>query len=274
MNATQTPGYLFLCPNKDFRAGPTSLRWPDCPAYWSLDPLGVDRLSMEEATRLGFPALQPSTKIHGVSWDAGVYAGLRQFHQAKGFDPNSQNIALRLDQPLFRLSGDSNPAFTHVGELSKDDDNWFDDDTDKEHTSEDSEAEKSSSNADDANAADERCSVGRNISPAGVGADDKIPGDSDLEENGGIEAGGHPEDAPRDGKPEVYKPSCLRSVHMSHCEDPTPHSVDLEANMEPQIHNDRVSGREFIRRIIGGLRQSLVMETANIDSYTISPFLV
>ncbi|KAJ7721812.1 hypothetical protein B0H16DRAFT_1473704 [Mycena metata] len=83
------PGYLFLCPTTDFQTGSTSFRWPDCPAYWSLDPSGVDRLSTEEATQLGFPAFKLTTKFEGSSWDTSVYAGLRQFHQAKGFDPDS-----------------------------------------------------------------------------------------------------------------------------------------------------------------------------------------
>ncbi|KAJ7742646.1 hypothetical protein B0H16DRAFT_1257439, partial [Mycena metata] len=85
------PGYLFLCPQKNFRIGPTSFRWPKCPAYWSLDPSGVDRLSTEEAVRLRFPPFQLGTSTCGRSWDASVYASLRKFHQAKGFNPESQD---------------------------------------------------------------------------------------------------------------------------------------------------------------------------------------
>ncbi|KAJ7732281.1 hypothetical protein B0H16DRAFT_1427137, partial [Mycena metata] len=100
-------GYLFLCPTINFQTGPSSFRWPDCPAYWSLDPSGGNRLSAEEATQLGFPSLQLNTQVHGYSWDASVYAGLRQFHQAKGFNPDSQDIARHLGYPLFQLSGDT-----------------------------------------------------------------------------------------------------------------------------------------------------------------------
>ncbi|KAJ7024199.1 hypothetical protein C8F04DRAFT_922513, partial [Mycena alexandri] len=85
------PGYLFLCPTTDFQTGSSSFKWPDCPAYWSLDPSGLDHLSTEEAARLGFPSFQLTTEIEGASWDTSVYAGLRQFHQAKGFDPDSQD---------------------------------------------------------------------------------------------------------------------------------------------------------------------------------------
>ncbi|KAJ7036907.1 hypothetical protein C8F04DRAFT_999528, partial [Mycena alexandri] len=81
------PGYLFLCPKEDFQTSPSSVSWPNCPAYWSLDPEGVEILSTEEAARLGFPSFQLATEVEGSSWDPSVYAGLRKFHEAKGFDP-------------------------------------------------------------------------------------------------------------------------------------------------------------------------------------------
>ncbi|KAF7328500.1 hypothetical protein MVEN_02537000 [Mycena venus] len=40
-------GFLFLCPVTDFRMAQSLFRWPDCPAYWSLDPMGAERLSTE-----------------------------------------------------------------------------------------------------------------------------------------------------------------------------------------------------------------------------------
>jgi hypothetical protein len=107
------PGYLFLCPEKDFQTGPSSFRWPECPAYWSLDPSGVEHLSMEDATALGFPSISFSTEIGGRSWDRSVYAGLCQFHQAKGFDPDSQDVARHLGEPLYQLVGEIDPLFAH-----------------------------------------------------------------------------------------------------------------------------------------------------------------
>ncbi|KAJ7775408.1 hypothetical protein B0H16DRAFT_1249647, partial [Mycena metata] len=80
-------GFLFLCPKEDFRTGRTSFRWPNRAAYWSLDSEGLEGLSMEEAEQLGFPPFQLITEVVGKSWDASVYAGLRKFHRAKGFDP-------------------------------------------------------------------------------------------------------------------------------------------------------------------------------------------
>ncbi|KAF7344224.1 hypothetical protein MVEN_01713200 [Mycena venus] len=107
-------GYLFLCPIKNFQTGPSSFRWPDFPAFWSLDPAGHENLSAEEATRLGFPSLRLETKLHGDSWPASVYAGLRQFHQGKGFDPNSQDVARHLGDPLYQTSAEVDPPSAHI----------------------------------------------------------------------------------------------------------------------------------------------------------------
>ncbi|KAJ7168860.1 hypothetical protein C8R46DRAFT_1092683 [Mycena filopes] len=96
-------GYLFLCPVNDFRTGPCSFRAPDLPAYWSLGPSGVNRLSPEDANRLGFPSLQLATTVQGKSWDRQTYAELGRFHRAKGFDPTSQDVARYLGDPLYYL---------------------------------------------------------------------------------------------------------------------------------------------------------------------------
>ncbi|KAJ7826039.1 hypothetical protein B0H13DRAFT_2680789 [Mycena leptocephala] len=95
---------------------PSDLLLPDCLAYWSLDPSGVARLSPEEASELGFPSIRPYTTIYGSRWDANVYAGLRQFHQIKGFDPDSQDVAEHLGYPLYQLSRAMDPLFAHVDE--------------------------------------------------------------------------------------------------------------------------------------------------------------
>ncbi|KAJ7794841.1 hypothetical protein B0H14DRAFT_2468587, partial [Mycena olivaceomarginata] len=97
-------GYLFLCPPEQFHIGASvSSKWPECPAYWSLHPSGVERLSWEDAASLGFPRIGFLEYARGWSWDARVYEGLRQFHQAKGFDPDSQELALHLGEPLYEL---------------------------------------------------------------------------------------------------------------------------------------------------------------------------
>ncbi|KAJ7168984.1 hypothetical protein C8R46DRAFT_243372 [Mycena filopes] len=114
-STTPPPGYLFVCPIEAFKIGPSTFKWPDCPAYWSLDPSGIDRLSTEEATQLRFPSMELRTTIKGRSWDSSVYAGLGQFHEAKGFDPDSQDLARHLGHPLYRVSGAMDLPFAHGG---------------------------------------------------------------------------------------------------------------------------------------------------------------
>ncbi|KAF7374159.1 hypothetical protein MSAN_00297600 [Mycena sanguinolenta] len=114
------PGFLFLCPPEDFQVE-QSFRWPDCAAYWSCDPSGAERLTLEDAIKLGFPSLQPSTKLWGKSWDASVYDRLRHFHQAKGFNPDSTHVAWYLGQDLFKLSFDRpGISFAHIDDEDSD----------------------------------------------------------------------------------------------------------------------------------------------------------
>ncbi|KAJ6490941.1 hypothetical protein C8R45DRAFT_901311 [Mycena sanguinolenta] len=107
-------GFLFLCPLENFQVTPSSFRWPDCPAYWSLDPSGVKRLSTEEAARLGFPSLELSTRIIGLSWDSSVYAGLRQYLQARAFDPDTPAFDRRNNGQLVRFSNRTQPNGTSI----------------------------------------------------------------------------------------------------------------------------------------------------------------
>ncbi|KAJ6450162.1 hypothetical protein C8R45DRAFT_1043829 [Mycena sanguinolenta] len=117
--------YLFLCPPKDFKLDvPWSVRWPECPAYWSLDPSGAERLTPQDAADLGFPSLLPSSILAGRSWDARVYAGLRQFHQAKGFDPDTDDLVRHLDKGFFQLFNATNIS-AHI-----DDESYHDDEDD------------------------------------------------------------------------------------------------------------------------------------------------
>ncbi|KAF7330676.1 hypothetical protein MSAN_02453000 [Mycena sanguinolenta] len=107
-------GFLFLCPEEDFQTGPASFCFPASSAYWSLDPSGVDRLSPEEATRLGFPSFELSISAAGVYWDSSVYEGLRQFHEANGFDPYSQDVARHLGEPLYQVCPQADAPFAYI----------------------------------------------------------------------------------------------------------------------------------------------------------------
>ncbi|KAF7337294.1 hypothetical protein MSAN_02282000 [Mycena sanguinolenta] len=103
-------GYLFVCPPRDFHTNTEPhanlYQWPACPAYWSLDPSGADRLSMEDAKNLGFPAIHIETLVFGQFWGRSVYEGLRRFHEGKGFDPDSREVARQLGYPLLEVSSE------------------------------------------------------------------------------------------------------------------------------------------------------------------------
>ncbi|KAF7353215.1 Kinase-like protein [Mycena sanguinolenta] len=117
-------GYLFICPPEDFRTGiephVNLYQWPACPAYWSLDPSGAARLSTEDTKNLGFPAIHIETRMYGYSRDRSVYEGLRRFHQGKGFDPESRDVARQLGYPLFEMLGDRIPFLAHKAYWSLD----------------------------------------------------------------------------------------------------------------------------------------------------------
>ncbi|KAJ7193614.1 hypothetical protein GGX14DRAFT_378813, partial [Mycena pura] len=108
------PGYLFLCPLAELQAeDPTCFRVPDRPAYWSLDQSGIDRLSVEAAENLGFPVIKLKVVVFGKSWDASVYGGIRQFHQHKGFDTYSQQVALEMGYSPVQVPCDWDTVLAH-----------------------------------------------------------------------------------------------------------------------------------------------------------------
>ena len=83
------------------------------PALHILDPSGIDRLSQDEATQLGFPSFKLTTEADRWYWDSHTYEGLRQFHQAKGFDPYSQDVARHVGHPLWQLSSQRDAPFAY-----------------------------------------------------------------------------------------------------------------------------------------------------------------
>ncbi|KAJ6532617.1 hypothetical protein B0H19DRAFT_1039732 [Mycena capillaripes] len=117
------PGYFFLCPLAEIQTElPGHFRISACPAYWSRDPSGAERLSAEEARNEGFPDIEFCMWGWGRTWDDGVYTGVRQFHQARGFDPYSQEVAIELGYPLYQVSCEQEDLFAHLQEGDMDDD--------------------------------------------------------------------------------------------------------------------------------------------------------
>lgn len=117
-------GYLFLCPLEDILTKDGKhFRYPECAAYWSFDESGGQRLRDDEAECQGFPSfngfpnLNLSIRVKGKRWNDFVYYGIRQFHRAKGFDPESQDVAQPLGCPSVQLSSASKAIIAHGGSL-------------------------------------------------------------------------------------------------------------------------------------------------------------
>ncbi|KAK6981632.1 hypothetical protein R3P38DRAFT_416938 [Favolaschia claudopus] len=114
-NRSRTPlnGFLFHWQGPEEElvtdAHPFKCPQPECCSYWSLCPSGVPPLSQEEATKLGFPTIRLVIGIRVKSWDEYVYVDLHDFHKASGFDPESQDIAVKLGEPLYELFSDQEP---------------------------------------------------------------------------------------------------------------------------------------------------------------------
>ncbi|KAK6996461.1 hypothetical protein R3P38DRAFT_1962222 [Favolaschia claudopus] len=109
-------GYLLLCPTRDLKLGSNSFQWSECPAYWSLDPCGMEQLTPDGARELGFPTIVTETQAHFLSWDGIVYRGLCEFHRGKGFDSESLDVAIHLNAPLYELFSDEPPIVVEDNE--------------------------------------------------------------------------------------------------------------------------------------------------------------
>ncbi|KAJ7732287.1 hypothetical protein B0H16DRAFT_1770376 [Mycena metata] len=204
-------------------------------SYWSLDPSGVDRLSTEEAAQLGFPSFQLTTEVKGCYWDTSVYGSLRKFHQGKGFNPDSQDVARHLGQRLYKLSREVDSPFAHVEEDSEDEEDGFDDGTNEGETDEEWEDAQSS---------------------VEVEQDGDESTDCDANEDEGLLN---------------FSTEQREQNTAEACQEPA-HSVDQDPN--PAESRVLTTGIGFVHRIIGGLQRGLVIETEDLDTNPISPFLI
>ncbi|KAJ7475309.1 hypothetical protein B0H11DRAFT_1918002 [Mycena galericulata] len=67
---------------------------------------------------LGYPSIDLETKVWTGRWDDSVYAGLRKFHEGKGFDAGSHEVALHLGHHLYQLCPEMEVSFAHLDEIS------------------------------------------------------------------------------------------------------------------------------------------------------------
>ncbi|KAF8139249.1 hypothetical protein K438DRAFT_1996177 [Mycena galopus ATCC 62051] len=68
--------------------------------YWAFNPDGLDRLTHAVAEDIGLPTPRFSFHCTGKEWNARIDDQIREFHAAKGFDPDSGDAAVALGYPL------------------------------------------------------------------------------------------------------------------------------------------------------------------------------
>ncbi|KAJ7911629.1 hypothetical protein B0H13DRAFT_1524881, partial [Mycena leptocephala] len=71
--------------------------------YWTFDPEGIERFSEDTSEALGLPLVQFHTLVRGDRGSKDDYTLIREFHLDKGFDPDSQDIAIELGYPLVEV---------------------------------------------------------------------------------------------------------------------------------------------------------------------------
>ncbi|ESK86053.1 hypothetical protein Moror_9389 [Moniliophthora roreri MCA 2997] len=105
---TPTPIYLFLRPLP--MSVSELVSWMEGqPYFWSLDETGQSPMSEEECARWGIPVLTLSTQgyVWLLSWPVHIYTAIRDWQNARGFDPATSAWAQSKHYPEFEILGDS-----------------------------------------------------------------------------------------------------------------------------------------------------------------------
>ncbi|KAF7341495.1 hypothetical protein MVEN_01886900 [Mycena venus] len=97
------PVYLFLfSPQVEILDGQLTVINPaDAEKYyWAFDPAGLHQLTNEVAENIGLPTPEFSIELSGPTFAQYEDAMIREFHAAKGFDPDSQDATIAMGYPL------------------------------------------------------------------------------------------------------------------------------------------------------------------------------
>jgi len=102
---TTRQAHIFVCPVSIRHEGPRiGLEFPDADQmYWSLDPCGNTRMTQDECDAIGLPRLRFLFLPIARFWHEYHYNAIREFYEAKGFDPNSDDVTRLLDLPLAQV---------------------------------------------------------------------------------------------------------------------------------------------------------------------------
>jgi hypothetical protein len=110
---TLAQAHIFLCPisvrHEGLRIG---LEFPESDYfYWSLDSAGNSRImTLAECDSIGLPRLEfmflPTAKF----WHEYHYNAVREFSEARGFNPHSSEVAWLLGLPLVEIESEIRPS--------------------------------------------------------------------------------------------------------------------------------------------------------------------
>jgi hypothetical protein len=95
--------YLFLfCPQVQLQDGHLSIEVPRQSEahFWSFSPDRKERLTESKAEELGVPKVLLQTLVYGQSWSKQQYNLIHEVQLAKGFNPETSELAKYLDYPL------------------------------------------------------------------------------------------------------------------------------------------------------------------------------
>ncbi|KAJ7807833.1 hypothetical protein B0H14DRAFT_2871845 [Mycena olivaceomarginata] len=87
--------------------------------YWSLDPAGNTRLSLEECDSLGIPRLRLYFTRAARCWREYHYNAICDFTRAKGFDPRTFDLCQSLGFPLAEMESSGQSALPSVGAVAQ-----------------------------------------------------------------------------------------------------------------------------------------------------------
>ncbi|KAJ7861818.1 hypothetical protein B0H14DRAFT_522764 [Mycena olivaceomarginata] len=102
---TLRQAHIFLQPIIVKHEGPRiGLDFPESGQwYWSLDPTGSTRITPEECDSIGLPRLKFLFLLGARYWHKYQYNAIREFFEAKGFDPHNQDVTRLLGLPLAEM---------------------------------------------------------------------------------------------------------------------------------------------------------------------------
>ncbi|KAJ6545796.1 hypothetical protein B0H10DRAFT_1336308 [Mycena sp. CBHHK59/15] len=99
--------YLFLFPNcVDSAGGHLAVYLPpkDETYHWSKDPEGINHLPSDALDKFALPRVTFQALVYGSQWSKAVYNSIADCHRSKGFDPTSQDVAIKLGYPLVDIN--------------------------------------------------------------------------------------------------------------------------------------------------------------------------